>query len=1107
MPTRIFSDPTGKRWSASKQWGFVFGVIFFCAVTLFVRSMLVSPHLETPPDVERMKMDLKSLATQAKARPGDPKASLVPPWARFEKTTHSLPAEVTHSDDDRIRMGYVNGWDPNSLTSLEKHHSQLTHACLEGLSFSDLEGNVSFEPAEDVEAFLSAHSVPTLLLLQDLEGSEWKPQRVESLLLGPPERRTHAIAQILQQLDAHHARGLVIDWQQIDPTYRAQLTDFLHNIADVLHARHQTLWMTIPVGDELAVYDLDALSGFCDRMIAVLHDENAESDAPGPIASQPWFEGWLKVLLGYGKPEQWVLSIGTYGYDWNPQTKTAATLSFADTMALASKAGLDRVFSHVPVLNPTFDYSNDRGQHTVWFLDAVTARNQISLASDFGVDDVAVDRLGMEDPQVWPVLAATGYANRPADLSLLEHVTAEQPGNVGTGNLIRVEQGPTEGRRIILPSEREFLAETYDTFASPFVVLHEGDAKEGVALTFDDGPDPEWTPQILAILRKYHVPATFFLIGRQAEQYPDLVRQIVADGHTIGNHTFFHPNLATSTSEEINLELNSTQRLLESITGFSTILFRPPYIADSRPSRPEEMNALLQAQKLGYVTLAHDIDPRDYELPGADAILERVREDRSTGNVILLHDAGGDRSQTVAALPRILDYLKERGDRVVSISDLLSIPQSELMPAVNRRDDSLDQWVSRWGFSTLHFAEECFAAILLLAAVLVGIRTGIIALLAWRHRHRTPHSSKKDFIPGVTVAMAAYNEEKVIAATLRSILSTSYPGVMEIIVVDDGSSDKTAEIVAETFASCPQVRLISQCNTGKAGALNQAIRAARHRIVVTVDADTQLPPDAIFRLVQLFRSPSVGAVSGQAKVGNPRTWIARCQELEYLCGFNLDRRAYDLLNAITVVPGAIGAYRREALEQCGGFSHATLAEDTDLALQLHRLGWRITYAGDAVAYTEAPETVHTLFKQRFRWCYGTLQCLWKHRDLLFNMKRPGLGWFSLPSIWFFQMALVALMPFVDAIVVFALLMGTSGHLWTYALFFLAADWILAVLACLLEGAPLRWSIRIIPMRLLYRPLLSFIVWKALLAALRGVVVGWSKLDRTASVIAAEEPAS
>ncbi|HAF02286.1 MAG TPA: hypothetical protein DCG89_00585, partial [Spartobacteria bacterium] len=581
-------------------------------------------------------------------------------------------------------------------------------------------------------------------------------------------------------------------------------------------------------------------------------------------------------------------------------------------------------------------------------------------------------------------------------------------------------------------------------------LYHQGAGGEHqVAITFDDGPDPRWTPKILDILKAANVKAAFFLVGVNAEHYPGLVRRIVDEGHEIGNHTYYHPNLALCWPEHVRLELNATQLLLESITGRATTLFRPPYAADTSPSQLSELTPLQIAQDLNYLVVLENIDPQDWAKPGADIILQRVKQQRRDGSIILLHDAGGDRSQTVEALPRILDWLHTRGDTVVSLSTLLGTTRDAVMPPLQQSGQSLMRLVSSTGFRLYHGIEEFLWAFMIVATALVVIRTLVVIWLAYRFR-RGP---KADFAKPISVVMAAYNEGKVIAGTLQALLDTEYKGDIEVIVINDGSRDETATEIERAADVDPRIRLLQQENRGKAWALQRALSAVRHGIVVFVDADTHFQRDTLPRLLEPFGDERIGAVSGHAKVGNLRTFIARCQALEYTCGFNLDRRAYNRWNCITVVPGAISAIRKDAIDQAGGLSLQTLAEDTDLTLSLHKHRQRIVYVPGAIAWTEAPESVRTLARQRFRWAYGTLQCLWKHRDMVFNWNYRALGWFSLPSIWFFQIILVAVTPMVDLFLLATLPFGAWRAVMPFVITFLATDVILATLACILEREP------------------------------------------------------
>lgn len=352
--------------------------------------------------------------------------------------------------------------------------------------------------------------------------------------------------------------------------------------------------------------------------------------------------------------------------------------------------------------------------------------------------------------------------------------------------------------------------------------------------------------------------------------------------------------------------------------------------------------------------------------------------------------------------------------------------------------------------------------------------------------------------PLVSILIPCFNAERWIAQCIESALAQTWPE-KEVIVVDDGSTDGTADLVEKIAAQHPSLRLFCQPNGGKSVALQTALAKARHEIIVFLDADTRFEQNTISALVQPLANEQIGAVSGHAKVGNLRTFIARCQGLEYTCGFNLDRRAYSVWNCITVAPGAVSAIRRDALEAAGGLSPDTLAEDTDLTLSLHKTGFKVAYAHDAIAWTEAPETIRALAKQRVRWAFGTLQCLWKHRDIMFNPEFKALGWFALPSIWFCQILLMAITPLVDVLLVFSLLSGEAGAMGLFFVTFLAMDMLLAVLACWMDDEAVWKAWRILPMRFIYRPLLSWVIWCSILKAFKGAWVTWGKLERTASV--------
>lgn len=1102
----VFSDPTGKRWPRLRLILLIGGVLFFLATVLFVQTLFVAPKMNVPFSLRQLKGQLKALQKENPAGQLSP-ASLL--WQKFSAARQaakklagtapiSSPRPRKKPPDNEVRLAfYVNG-DPYSYASLQEHASQITHVCPEWMTVINGLGELQIDADTRVSKLAATKGMVLMPLLTNLVGDTWQPEAIENLAHGPSNRQDRFIENVLGILRNAKAAGVVVDWQQIDPAYKKDITKFIDKFADALHDDNKELWLCVQPGQELDYLDIDTLADNVDRFVAMLFDETSETDPPGPLASRSWFEGWVHVLLEGSDTKQWIIAIGSYGYDWTIGGKKAELIAFAEAMSRANDAEIKSVEVSGPSYSPYFYFQDEDKEHAVWFLDVVTFLNQVRAVRDQKAGGFALYRLGSEDPAIWDALSV------PRDFKLdnqtrqsLELIkSTDTIADVGDGEIVTVDEERSDGMRKLATDADGYLTAKYVRFAQFPTLYHQGAGREHqVAITFDDGPDPRWTPKILDILKAANVKAAFFLVGVNAERYPGLVRRIVNEGHEIGNHTYYHPNLALCWPEHIRLELNATQLLLGTITGRSTTLFRPPYASDTGPTQLSELAPLKIAEDLNYLVVLENIDPQDWAKPGADIILQRIKQQRHDGSVILLHDAGGDRSQTVEALPRILDWLHTRGDTVVPLSTLLGTTRDAVMPPVQADAQSLTRLVSSTGFRVYHSIEEFLWAFMIVATALVVVRTLIVIWLAYRFR-RGPRA---DFGDPISVVIAAYNEDKVIAETLRTLLATDYKGEIEVVVVDDGSRDRTATEIERVAGSEPRVRLLRQDNHGKARALQRGLATARNGIVIFIDADTQCQRDTLPRLLEPFADARIGAVSGHAKVGNLRTFIARCQALEYTCGFNLDRRAYNRWECITVVPGAISAVRKDAIDEAGGLSLQTLAEDTDLTLSLHRHRQRIVYVPDAIAWTEAPESVRTLAQQRSRWAYGTLQCLWKHRDMVFNWNYRALGWFSLPSIWFFQIILVAVTPMVDLFLIASLPFGAWRAVLPFIITFLAMDVILATLACLLEREPVVWALRMLPMRLIYRPMLSYCIWKAILRAIKGAWVSWGKLERTASV--------
>ncbi|MGI8331563.1 bifunctional polysaccharide deacetylase/glycosyltransferase family 2 protein [Actinomadura scrupuli] len=634
-----------------------------------------------------------------------------------------------------------------------------------------------------------------------------------------------------------------------------------------------------------------------------------------------------------------------------------------------------------------------------------------------------------------------------------------------------------------------------------------------VALTFDDGPDPKWTPQILEVLRRHGAHATFFAIGAHVAENPALTRRILREGNELGSHTYTHLDMADSSAWRNRLELDLTQRALAGAAGVKTRLMRMPYSSVPSGLTAKEWAAARQAGADGYVVVLADRDTDDWARPGVAKIVNTAvtAARKGQGGVVMLHDSGGDRTQTVLALDQILDRLHREGYRVTTLSDAAGLPAADVPAGGTEKLVGATlvtaQRLARWLTGSLQL-------LFLVAGVLCVLRLALLVGSAQIHVRRVRRGRGRGTgrwppagpPPPVSVIVPAYNEEAGIAATVASLLDSDYPGPVEVLVVDDGSTDRTAEIVERLIQGgqggrlgdgTPAVRLIRKPNGGKPSALNLGVAYARADVLVLVDGDTVFQRDTIGNLIRPLADPAVGAVSGNTKVANRGGLIGRWQHIEYVIGFNLDRRMFDVLQCMPTIPGAIGAFRRQALTAVGGVSDDTLAEDTDLTMAICRSGWRVVYEETALAWTEAPATLRQLWRQRYRWCYGTLQAMWKHRRSLVQSGQSGrFGRRCLTYLWLFQVALPLIAPAIDLFAVYGLIfLDPWSMLGTWALF-VGLQVLCGAYALRLDHEPVRplWTLPV--QQIVYRQLMYLVVIQSLVTALLGARLRWHAMHRS-----------
>ncbi len=1129
----VFFDPSGRR--ASRVAG-IFGafalLVVFVGIAFFVSLFLVSP-----PDNVSLGPTKSHLHQKDTARLVDP--SLLRPAARLAAEIRSKQriqrlarhAKTIHpqtgrpnllaggSDQSRpLSLGFYVNWDDSSFPSLKRALPQLDCVIPAWLQ---LEGqNMDLVENIDPKALNYIHEnkpgMPILPFIQNAVDGNFDGIGL-ARLLADKRARDDLIQKLVTFTATNSFQGLTIDFENVPAKAHKNLQGFLGELSTAF-ARHG--WVVIlaaPFDDP--DWHLADYSKVVDYMLLMAYDEHWETGKPGSIAGQDWFEKTLDQRMRDLDPARTIIAIGNYGYDWR-HGGGAQTVTFQEAVLAARDSEADIDFDPRSN-NPHFSYVEDDGStHEIWFLDGVTAFNQIHAADVYHPAGYALWRLGAEDPSIWSVMGRNYDA--PAPDGLHEIAMGTDIDFEGMGEILHVAAAPTPGARTfeIDPNYGDVDEETFTRLPTSYVIQRFGFKPGKVALTFDDGPDPVWTQQILDILKAKNVKATFFIIGQNAEYYPGLVQQILDDGHDIGSHTFTHPNLADTSPGVMSLEMNATQRLFQAITGRSLRLFRPPYLGDAEPTTSDELVPIQQAQALGYITVGLHIDPDDWQRPTAETIISRTMDQLSVtnsdrqGQVVLLHDSGGDRSETVKALPKLIDTLRAKGYEFVPISQLVGLTQDQAMPPVLPGElASLDD---RPVFLTLSWVGHFLYALFLTAVWLGVARLVLLCSLALVNagmdaRRKPPALPANP--PLISILIPAFNEARVIVASINRLLTSDYPK-LEIVVIDDGSTDGTSEVVSAAFSSEPRVTLLTIPNGGKANAINTGLREAKGPIVVALDADTQFEASTVSKLVRWFADPKIGAVAGNAKVGNRINILTRWQALEYITAQNLERRALAALGCITVVPGAVGAWRREALAKLGDFPVDTLAEDQDLTIAIQKAGYKIVFDSEAVAWTEAPDTFRSLAKQRFRWAFGTLQCLWKHADAMFNPRYGTLGLLAMPQVWLFQIIFSVVSPLVDLLLVWQIIATYLDYLQhraqftpdnlektgLYYLAFIVVDLTAGVIAFALErGENWRLVFWLPFQRFGYRQLMYYVVVKSVIAALTGLVVGWGKQERKATV--------
>jgi peptidoglycan-N-acetylglucosamine deacetylase len=1154
---QVFYDPQLKRWRRLRRILDVTGVVSTVVLVIFFLSVVEQQHL---PDLllPTQKRNYKALKQQ---RIGD---QLRKNAARSpRRKTRRPPSDIPLNSDEGLRAAFYTNGDAD-YSSLKAHLHQIDMLFPDWLHVVSGNGNLiastalfpvrlynvvdrngvhGVDPEDKVHRLLTVtkDDMEVFPMLNDYNplSSTWDGD-VIGRMLESPAARENLHTQIDKFLSANSGyHGLCLDFEQVPDDDLKLYTEWIAELYSDLHAKNLRLYVDAQVSVSDSV--LKAIAKNSDGVILMNYDQHEEESEPGPVAAQDWFEGNLRHALKLIPKNKLICGIGNYGYDWSvplPQkgVKPAKAVTDVDDLTVqeawqrAADADAD-VHLEGDELNPHFAYDDEDAhvRHQVWFLDGVTALNELRASRQMGIRTFALWRLGEEDGSLWSIWDHPSAADAPQQLLKVP------PGNdvdtEGEGDILRIVSRPQTGRRTIDMDADNFTITDEQMVSLPksYVTQQYGYNPKKLAISFDDGPDPVWTPRILDVLKKYNVKATFMVIGEQAADNTGLLKRYVREGHEIGNHTWTHPDISEISDGQLKLELNFTERLFAAKLGIQPLYFRPPYSIDQEPDTNDQAAPADRVQQMGYTIVGNKIDTDDWnEHPRknpqqiTDSVLAQLDEMKTRpwmrGSIILMHDGGGDRSATVAALPLLISTLRAHGYQFVNVSDLMGKTAAEVMPPISPKM----RWQARvdsiafffYGFFTHFVVDIFFIGDVLMSARLILV--GIFALIDRLRRRRVPPG---DYEPQVAVLIPAYNEETVIVRTIRSVLNSDYRNI-RVIVIDDGSKDDTYEVAVAAYPSeiaAGKLTVLTKPNAGKAEALNFGLQHLEEEIYVGIDADTVIASDAISKLICHFADLRVGAVAGNAKVGNRVNLWTRWQALEYITSQNFERRALDLFNIVTVVPGAIGAWRTAPVLKGGSYPINTVAEDADLTMNLLEQGYKVIYEDRALAFTEAPVNAKGLMRQRFRWSFGTLQAVFKHKQAF--RTNPAMGLFALPNIVIFQILLPLMSPFIDLMFVGGVLhyfldkhfhpeaasAASFEKLLTYFLAFLVIDFVTSALAFSLERRHPSskgdvWLLfHIWLQRFTYRQVFSVVLFKTIKRAIDGRPFNWDKIERTAKM--------
>ena len=926
---QIFYDPSGNRWKLS---------IFASSVITMLVVVILAVGIPSGIAIA----SIQDQGTKSKTQPILKPATNIKNTAFFTTNTEK------------------------SFISLKENSKNINNLVLPWLEIKKIDGKIKtnlldhpYSKLVDEVIEKSNHDINKLLLLSDTDYI--KPLyenryngNVLKELINKPELQNDFITSLNQAFKTGNYKGLIVEIQEdtIGKKYD-QYQQFLNKLSINLLDKNLVMDTKVNIFDDPKIIEID--KKFSNTVILESYQELVFNKNPAAAVDpnsyqskanlqpiQTDFEQLNKVLSAF--PDiKYSIAIPTQSIDlylYNDVPGWHGQLSFGEVGEIIKKYNPEIKYSSLSGLS-SFQYKDDKNQeHKVLVNDATTTYNLLYNSKSLYKQPVSIDleNIGYEEPSTWQIIQSNdNTANKEVLKNKLQFETEIDV--IGAGVINVLKKNPDYGTREIQFVGDKIIDVKVSKLPNKAIVSKTGYKNGYIALTFDDGPDPKYTPQILDILKENNIKASFFVLGSNVLDHPELAQRILNEGHLLENHTYTHARLKNAGSQELIDEVESTQNSIKEITNTVPKYFRTPYNDFGNYETNAELQPLRTLDFLNIKTAESDLDSHDYDTQEVSQILNFIKTgfDEKNSSQLLFHDSGGfTREGTVKVLPEVIKFLKEKNLKFVTVEELDKVSQS------NVKSSFENVKAATFGFPKLFFMNlvnksDLIFRLLLFVATTLGVVRFIVLLIGLfkyfsRKKVQFSKIEQLENQPGVSVLIPCYNEEKVVCNTIDSILNSDYTN-LEVVIIDDCSTDGSLGLIQSEYGKNPRVTILTKANGGKAEALNFGIQQAKYDFLVSMDADTMFLHDTVSRMVVHFSDPKVGGVAGFVEIGNDYfyqkahgesnstkakfNWLTTCQRLEYIFGQNFDKQAYDGLGCVIVVPGAIGAWRKQVILDVG----------------------------------------------------------------------------------------------------------------------------------------------------------------------------------------------